>query len=57
VSLRNCEFPARTGAVGTDWGNSLSLCRDTVVSLWSYRGGTFLLQISNEAHVPSVRGA
>jgi hypothetical protein len=35
----------------------MSLCRDTMVSLWpaSYRGVSFLFQMANEVHVPSFR--
>jgi hypothetical protein len=35
----------------------MSLCRDTMVSLWpaSYRGVSFLFQIADEVHVPSFR--
>jgi hypothetical protein len=34
----------------------MSLCRDAIVSLWpaSYRGVSFLFQIANELHVPSL---
>jgi hypothetical protein len=35
----------------------MSLCRDTMVSLWpaSYRGVSFLFQFADEVHVPSFR--
>jgi hypothetical protein len=35
----------------------MSLCRDTMVSLWpaSYRGVSFLFQIADEVHVPSFK--
>jgi hypothetical protein len=35
----------------------MSLCRNTMVSLWpaSYRGVSFLFQMADEVHVPSFR--
>jgi hypothetical protein len=42
---------------GLDGGITMSLCRDTMLSLWpaSYRGVSFLFQIADQVHVPSFR--